>query len=161
MGAQKNISFFQSVKSLFANWNVFSGTCSRREFWYGQIFLLLMSFLIGCVIEFVKITGLLLSVPKWFVILFIVALVLARLFLGTLNWTQFVRRYHDVGISGQFFWFYIFANGFLTPKIGPVFNLLGFALLIMCYVFASFKSKKFKYYNSNTKKKKTKGEKDA
>ena len=86
---------------------------------------------------------------SWF---FIIIFVLLSIFLAIAEWTMFVRRYHDVGLSGQFFWFNILANVFmqLGDKIPNnshiVFDVLGIALCIMCYVIASLPSKKFKNY---------------
>ena len=154
------MSFLQSIKSLFKNWDVFSGTCSRKEFWYGQLFLLLMFCLIGFFMGFITEFAQILDIPKGFIMLFTMVFVLSKIFFGVPYWTQFVRRYHDVGLSGQFFWFNILANGLMNDQLGPILNGLGFSLFILCYVLASLPSKKFKDYKPSVKRKKkiTKGE---
>lgn len=147
----KDISFFQSIKSLLKNWNVFSGTCSRKEFWYGQLFLFCSDLLIVALLFVFGYVFSLFAIPRLVYFIGIFLFINAKIFLGILNWTLFVRRYHGVGLSGHFFWFNISANGFLNDKFGIVFNCLGGALLIACYVVASFRNKKFKDYKPTMK----------
>lgn len=152
MTTKKNISFFQSIKSLLKNWNVFSGTCSRKEFWYGQIFIF-FSYLLCFALLFVGmyVFGLI-DAPAWLGFIWLFLLVNLYVFLGILYWTQFVRRYHDVGLSGQFFWLNILSNVFMgfgdkiTNSTHIVFDVVGFSLLVVCYILASLPSKKFKNY---------------
>ncbi len=151
--SQNNMSFLQSVKSLFKNWNVFSKTCSRKEFWYGQIFLGLSMLFIGFIVALLKGSGALATAPKWFTILFVTMFIFSKIFLDTLYWTQFVRRYHGVGLSGQYFWLNILANVFTglgdkIPSSGIVLDIFGWAILIVCYIIASLPDGKFKEYKT-------------
>lgn len=92
------IGFGEAISRCFKNYATFSGRATRAEFWWWQLF----SFLVGCVLGWIPILG-------WLVTL---ALFLSGLAVA-------VRRLHDIGKAGGFWFIY------LIPLVGsPIFYLI-------------------------------------
>ena len=102
------MSFGQAVKSCFNKYITFTGRATRAEYWWFQLFLLLLFFasvILGCIAGVLSET---ISIGKnsapaqasswsfYIMIGFIICFIIT--FLPTLS--VMVRRFHDVGIAG-------------------------------------------------------------
>lgn len=110
---QRQVSFGDAVLSAFSNYCCFYGRASRSEYWWFQLFLFIVNFLLGCFsftnLFFFGFFTLMFSFSFiWSLIVLLPQLGLA------------VRRLHDIGKSGfNLFWG-------LVPIAGPIIILVFF-----------------------------------
>ena len=110
-----NMSLVESVKSCIGKYAVFSGRASRSEYWWFYFANVLLYFF-GSVIF--GVIGYLFGDIILFPIFAIVGTGLVSLFLIIPGIAVTVRRLHDTGHSG-FWWFIAF-----VPLIGPIWLLV-------------------------------------
>jgi uncharacterized membrane protein YhaH (DUF805 family) len=108
------IGFGEAVKRAFAGWSDWSGRATRPEFWWFALFCWLVSFIpYAAVLVTASGDGDGGSSVIWWILLIVVALALVLPYLAVL-----VRRLHDTGRSGWWYWIA------LVPCIGGIWLLV-------------------------------------
>lgn len=109
-----NVDFSKAIKMFFSNYANFRGRSTRAEYWWVQLFLLIVSF----VLESAGMGGQIIC------ILFYLAIIIPSLAL-------MVRRLHDVGLSG--YWllgYYIVVIALATTFLVPIFRSDAFSEIL-------------------------------
>ena len=114
------MSFGQAITSVFSKYANFSGRARRSEYWYYLLFYFLVSLLLGVITYYASSLALIYSL--WILVMFIPSISVT------------VRRLHDIGKSGWYFFAYLIAYcllQFLT-------YIINFDNLVACIFYCIF-----------------------
>lgn len=105
----KFIGFKDALKNFFAKYTDYKGTATRAEYWWIQLFFLLVTicaclcFVLGFVVSTLFYIGMVIYV------IFMISTIIPRIMLT-------IRRMHDIGLSG---WWY-FCMGFICAILSKI-----------------------------------------
>jgi uncharacterized membrane protein YhaH (DUF805 family) len=116
------VSFVDSVKSVFVNWNKFKGVASRREYWFFVLFTILVGIVLSTIESViwppVETADLIEAINQPTPITSAMALFLL---IPTLSVTS--RRFQDAGWSGK--WLFMYLAPLVTLALG-VFGVISY-----------------------------------
>ena len=116
------ISFTDSVKSVFVNWNKFKGVATRREYWFFVLFTILLGIVLSTIESViwppVETADLIEAINQPTPITSVMAFILL---IPTLSVTS--RRLQDSGWSGK--WLFLFLAPLVTLALG-IFGVIGY-----------------------------------
>lgn len=108
------MTFSQAIQSVFANYKSIKGRATRSEYWYWILFTVIVRLL-----TVIPVIMMAMVTPDWSMLVpFFLAALAISLFLWLLTIAVAIRRLHDQGLNGYFYFL------FLIPSIGSLIELV-------------------------------------
>lgn len=110
------MSFGDAIKTCFRQYATFTGRATRAEYWWWQLFCVLVTFVASFIILYIilKVAEIFPSVAGWYAPL--MQLVSLALFIPSISVSW--RRLHDIGKAGGWYFFG------LIPVVGWIFMII-------------------------------------